>query len=103
MAKMVDIEKLKPLLQPLLNEENEAATIEGILGIAEDFDEEAINKRQEDAVTAAREEAKKEYADKLHEMFFGGVSTERGQVDDSKTDPEIQSNHREVEDIFTTE
>lgn len=100
MAKMVDIEKLKPLLKPILTEENSTATIEGIMAIAEDYDDEAVKKRTEEAVNSAREEANKEYAQKLHDMFFNGTSTE-GHVDDSNTDPEIHDNHREVEDIFT--
>lgn len=100
MAKMVDIDKLKPILEPVLTKENSTATIEGIMAIAEDYDDEAIKKRTEEAVKTAREEADKEYAQKLHDMFFKGTSTE-GHVDDSNTDPEINNNHREVEDIFT--
>ncbi len=100
MTKMVNIDKLKPILEPVLTEENSTATIEGIMAIAEDYDDEAVKKRTEEAVKTAREEANKEYSQKLHDMFFKGVSTE-GQVDDSNTDPEIKNVHREVEDIFT--
>ena len=105
MAKMVDIEKLKPLLQPILTEENSTATIEGILAIAEDYDDEAVKKRTEEAVNSAKEEAKKEYSQKLHDMFFNGTSTEKGAVDDSNTDPEINnSSHTgDIEELFTPE
>ena len=105
MAKMVNLDKLKPLIEPLLNDDNSTATLEGIMAIAEDFDEEAINKRTEEAVNSAKEEAKKEYSQKLHEMFFGGVSTPEGQVDDQNTDPEINSgDHSEVgyDSLFTS-
>lgn len=102
MAKVVDIEKLKPLLQNILTEENEASFIEGVMGIAEDFDDEAVNARVEEAAKTAREEADKEYAAKLHDMFFGGKN-EEGQkqpaVDDSNVD-DINSTEP-VEDIFT--
>lgn len=107
MAKMVDIEKLKPLLEPILTKENSAATIEGIMGIAVDYDDNAEKERTEAAVKAAKEEAAKEYSQKIHDMFFKGVSDDKsqGQSDaDQNTDPEINnSTHREVEDIFTTE
>ena len=102
MAKVVDIEKLKPLLQNILTEENEASFIEGVMGIAEDFDDEAVNARVEEAAKSAREEADKEYAAKLHDMFFGGKNEEcekQSAVDDSNVD-DINS-VEPVEDIFT--
>lgn len=103
MAKVVDIEKLKPLLAGILNEENEAGFIEGVMGIAEDYDEEAVNARIEEAVTAAKADAAKEYNTKLHDMFFGGSKAEEVvevAEDDTKTDPEIDGGTVEVEDIF---
>ena len=101
MAKVVDIEKLKPLLQNILTEENEASFIEGVMGIAEDFDEEAVNTRVEEAAKTAREEANKEYAEKLHDMFFGGKNEEgekQPAVDDSNVDDLTKT--EPVEDIF---
>lgn len=102
MAKVVDIEKLKPLLQNILTAENEASFIEGVMGIAEDFDDAAVNARVEEAAKTAREEADKEYAAKLHDMFFGGKNEEgekQPAVDDSNVDD--INNTEPVEDIFT--
>lgn len=102
MAKVVDIEKLKPLLKGVLTEENEATFIEGLLGIAEDYDEAAINSRIDEAVASAKAEEQKAYSAKLHDMFFGNAKPEgTGEsIDDSKTDPEINGGTQEVADIF---
>lgn len=106
MAKMVDIEKLKPLLEPLLTEENSASTIEGILAIAQDYDEEGEKLRTEEAVKAAKDEAAKEYNQRLHDMFFKGASDgkDQGKADaDQHTDPEVNTTKVvEEEEIFTT-
>lgn len=104
MAKMVDIEALKPILATILTEDNEASTIEAIMGITQDYDEDATQARIDDAVAQAKAEAEKDYASKLHDMFFGGAKTELKDeviVDDSTTDIEDISGVREVEDIFS--
>lgn len=101
MAKVVDVEKLKPILADILNEENETGVIEGIMAVAEDYDEEAINARISDAVEAAKAEAEKSYGAKLHDMFFGGAKAEDTVVeDDTNVDEEISSGAVEVKDIF---
>ena len=107
MSKVVDIEKLKPSLEPLLTEETSVSTIESIMGIAEDYDETSVQNRIDEAVKAAKEEEAKSYSQKLHDMFFkGGTSTEQGGASgegnsaDQQTDPEIKGK-REVVDIFT--
>ncbi len=101
MAKVVDIEKLKPILAGILTEENEAGVIEGIMGVAEDYDEDAINARINEAVEAAKAEAEKDYGAKLHDMFFGGAKADDTVVeDDTKVDEEISTGAVEVEDIF---
>lgn len=100
MAKVVDIEKLKPLLKNVLTEENEAEFIESIMKITEDYDDEAVNARIEEASKSAREEASKEYATKLHDMFFGGAKEEDNKKvieDDSNVD---DMDKPVVEDIF---
>lgn len=100
MAKVISIDNLKPLLKDVLTEENEAKIIEGIMAASEDYDEEAINTRIEEASKAARDEASKEYATKLHDMFFGGEPKdgEKNEVqDDSNVD---DMNAQQVEDIF---
>lgn len=104
MAKMVDIEALKPILANILTEDNEASTIEGIMGIAQDYDEDATQARIDEAVAQAKAEAEKDYASKLHDMFFGGAKAEpESEVieDDSTTDIEDIDGVKEVEDIFS--
>ena len=106
MAKMVDIEKLKPLLNGVLTEENEGSFIEGVMGIAVDYDEDAVQGRINSAVETVRAEEKANYSKKLHDMFFGGgqsgESTEQ-QIDDTKTDPEVSGQTVEITDIFVDE
>ena len=97
--KVIDIEKLKPLLSSVLTDENETSFIEGVLEVSEEYDEEAINSRIEEAANIAREEARAEYASKLHDMFFGTQEeTETIVEDDSNVDDVVEK--REVEDIF---
>lgn len=104
MAKMVDIEQLKPLLNGIIKEESEATFLEGLMGIAVDYDEDAVNTRINDAVEAVRAEEQANYSKKLHDMFFGGG--ESGEqvvedaVDDTKTDPEVTGQDVEISDIF---
>lgn len=101
MAKMVDIDKLKPILEPLLTGDDSAKTIEDIMGIAEDYDEASVQKRIDDAVAAAKDEEAKSYSQRLHDMFFKGTDQNKGgNAEDQHTDPEIQG-QREVEDIFS--
>ena len=104
MAKMVDIEALKPILANILTEDNEASTIEAIMGITQDYDEDATQARIDDAVAQAKAEAEKDYASKLHDMFFGGTKVELKDeviIDDSTTDIEDIKGVKEVEDIFS--
>lgn len=104
MAKMVDIEALKPILAGILTEDNEASTIEAIMGITQDYDEDATQARIDDAVAQAKAEAEKDYASKLHDMFFGNAKAELKDeviVDDSTTDIEDINGVKEVEDIFS--
>lgn len=106
MAKMVDIEKLKPLLADVLTDENEAGFIEGVMAIAEDYDEDAIQARIDEAVEATKAEEAKNYSAKLHDMFFGGSTENKVEdvvevEDDTKTDPELNDGEQpKVEDIF---
>lgn len=106
MAKMVDIEKLKPLLNGILSEDNEPAFIEGLMGVAVDYDESAVEGRINEAVEAVRAEEKANYSKKLHDMFFGGgeagTDVEKP-VDDTKTDPEVTGQDIEISDIFVDE
>lgn len=106
MAKMVDIEKLKPLLNGVLTEENEGAFIEGVMGISVDYDEDAVNERINSAVEAVRAEEKANYSKRLHDMFFGGGESgeeTHENIDDTKTDPEVSGQTVEVKDIFVDE
>lgn len=105
MAKMVDIEKLKPLLNGILTEENEPSFIEGVMGIAVDYDEKAVQGRIDEAVNAAKAEAKADYSKKLHDMFFGGATEDKAEesIDDTKTDPELSNDDIQVEPIFVDE
>ena len=104
MAKMVDIEALKPILANILTEDNEASTIEAIMGITQDYDEDATQARIDDAVAQAKAEAEKDYASKLHDMFFGSAKVELKDeviIDDSTTDIKDIDGVIEVEDIFS--
>ncbi|MBO5675750.1 MAG: hypothetical protein J6S07_05430 [Bacteroidaceae bacterium] len=106
MAKMVDIEKLKPLLKGAISEENETTFLEGLMGITVDYDESAVEGRIAEATKTARAEAQAEYSKKLHDMFFNGADSSNNDdtVDDTNTDPEIAHDSKpEVADIFTTE
>lgn len=92
MAKMVDIEKLKPLLSGVLNEENETSFLEGLMAEAVDYDESSVQGRIDEAVSVARAEEKANYSKKLHDMFFGS-GEEVAEVADNDTviDPEIDT------------
>lgn len=107
MAKMVDIEQLKPLLNGVINEDNEASFIEGLMGIAVDYDESAVEGRINEAVEAVRAEEKANYSKKLHDMFFGGGESGENvveeTVDDTKTDPEVVGQDVQISDIFVDE
>ena len=107
MAKMVDIEQLKSLLNGVINEENEASFIEGLMGIAVDYDESAVEGRINEAVVAVRAEEKANYSKKLHDMFFGGGESGENvveeTVDDTKTDPEVVGQDVQISDIFVDE
>ena len=107
MAKMVDIEQLKPMLNGIIKEDSEASFIEGLMGIAVDYDESAVEGRINEAVEAVRAEEKANYAAKLHDMFFGGGESGEGvaeaPVDDTKTDPEVTGQDIEISDLFGDE
>lgn len=98
MARMIDIEALKPLIQPLIPE-GDVAVIEGIMGASVDYDEEAEKQRTETAVNEAKEAARKEYADKVREMFFGKATHNEGAQDDTAAG--APEGTPEVPDIFT--
>lgn len=101
MAKMIDIEKLKPLLNGVLTEENEGAFIEGVMESSIDYDEEAIQSRIDEAANNARIEAQAEYSQKLHNMFFGNKEENiEKPIDDTKVDPEVSTNDNAIPDIW---
>ena len=98
MAKMINIEDLKPLLSGVLSEENETAFLEGLMEKTVDYDEEAIQGRIDEAVNTARGEAQAEYSKKLHDMFFGdGDKVAEVATDDNVTNPEEET----VNDVQT--
>lgn len=68
---MIKLEELKPILEPLLNEENAAAIIESISAIDKPDDAE---ERISQAVAAAREEANASWNQRFKNTFFGGNS-----------------------------
>lgn len=105
MAKVINIEDLKPILAAVLTEENSTGVIEGVMEKAVDYDEDAIQGRIDEAVNAAKEEAKAEYSKKVHDMFFGKADEKviEDAPDDSKIDPEISDNDVQVSDIFVDE
>ena len=103
MAKMIDIEKLKPLLNGVLTEENETSFLEGVIAESVDYDDKAVQSRIDSEVEKARAEAKADYSKKLHDMFFGtGESNDsKDTPDDTKTDPELNNDDNvEIPDIF---
>lgn len=103
MAKMVNVDSLKTILADVLTEDNSTSVIEGIMAVAEDYDEEAEAARISAAVEAAKAEAAKEYAAKLHNMFFNGPEEGASEsVDDTEVDlADIEGTKEEVEDIFS--
>lgn len=102
MAKYIDVEKLKPLLNGVLTEENEKVVLEGVMNSLEDFDEKAVQARIDEAVEKAKAEESAIYGKKLHDMFFGGDQPNGSGQDDTK-DPEVTDEKPEIKDIFTTE
>lgn len=105
MAKVISIDDLKPILAEVLTEENSTGVIEGVMAKAVDYDEDSIQGRIDEAVNAARDEAKAEYSKKVHDMFFGSAEEKviEDAPDDSKIDPEIADNDVQVSDIFIDE
>ena len=70
---MIDLEKLKPIIQPLLTEDNTESVIKAIMEI----DEKPKDETDIDALIAAKvkeaeDAAKSDYNKRLREMFFGG-------------------------------
>ena len=72
MAKMVDIEALKPLLKELIPDDD-TSVIEGIMAASVDTDDAAIQLKIDEAVETAKKESADNYVKQLHEMFFNGV------------------------------
>lgn len=99
MAKMVDIEKLKGLLEGAINEDKETAFIEGLMGIAVDYDDTAVETRIAEASEKAKADAQAEYSKKLHDMFFGKL--ENANTDDSKVVTQNAEETPELEPLFT--
>lgn len=109
MARYIDIEKLKPLLDGAFAEGKEAEILEGIMSGSEDYDEKAIDTRIENAVAAARAEESAAYAQKLHNMFFNNAKPESDEVtfnvqDDRNVNPEIARGTADIpeDDIWET-
>ena len=102
MAKMVDVEQLKPLLEGVLTEDNQDAVIEGIMAITQDYDDEAMQARIDEAVSTAKTDSAKEYSAKLHDMFFGkAADADTGVIeDDTKVDETMLNEKKDVPDIF---
>lgn len=103
MAKMIDVEVLKPLLKDFIPEDN-TSVIEGIMASAVDTDDNAIQSKIDEAVATAQNEAKASYAKQLHDMFFNGVVPEQAQgeqVGESLRGTENETDN--VPDIFITE
>lgn len=103
MAKMIDIEALKPLIKELIPNDD-TKVIEGIMAACVDTDETAIQSKIDEAVTAAKTEAQNSYAKQLHEMFFNGVKPEQPQG--TQVGENLRGAEQEQEpvaDIFTYE
>ena len=75
MAKVIDIEALKPLIKDLIPEDN-TTVIEGIMAACVDTDDAAVQSKIDEAVANAQKEAADTYAKQLHDMFFNDIKPE---------------------------
>lgn len=102
MAKMIDIEALKPLLKDFIPDDN-TSVIEGIMAASVDNDDAAIQSKIDEAVESAKKESADNYVKQLHDMFFNGIkpnveeSTTTGDPLKGTTEPKTAPN------IFVTE
>lgn len=70
---LIDLEKLKPIIQPLLTEDNTESVIKAIMEIDEKpKDDSDIDALIAEKVKEAEDAAKSDYNKRLREMFFGG-------------------------------
>lgn len=102
MAKMVDIEALKPLLKDFIPDDD-TSVIEGIMAASVDTDDAAIQAKIDEAVESAKKESASNYVKQLHDMFFNGIKPE---VEENTTtgDPlKGTDEHKTAPDIFVTE
>lgn len=71
MSKVIKVDVLKEILKDILPvDEKGTAAIENIMSKAEDFDEDAVTARINEATEKAKAEAASEYNQKLHDAFF---------------------------------
>ena len=102
MAKVIDIEALKPLIKDLIPEDN-TTVIEGIMAASVDTDEAAIQTKIDEAVATAQKEAADNYAKQLHDMFFNGIKPES--MDNTVTGDPLNGTveQKTAPNIFVTE
>ena len=110
MAKMIDVEALKPLLKDFIPADN-TSVIEGIMAASVDTDDaavqtridEAVQTRIDEAVATAQKEAADNYAKQLHDMFFNGIKPEN--VDNTVTGDPLNGTgeNKPAASIFVTE
>lgn len=103
MAKMIDIEVLKPLIKDLIPEDN-TEIIEGIMSASVDSDDDNVQSKIDEAVATAQKEAQDNYAKQLHDMFFNGVKPEQAQGTQVGEDLRgTETKNEPAPDIFVTE
>ena len=102
MAKMIDVEALKPLLKDFIPADN-TSVIEGIMAASVDTDDAAVQTRIDEAVATAQKEAADNYAKQLHDMFFNGIKPEN--VDNTVTGDPLNGTgeNKPAASIFVTE
>lgn len=102
MAKMIDVEALKPLLKDFIPADN-TSVIEGIMAASVDTDDAVVQLKIDEAVESAKKEAASNYAKQLHEMFFNGVKPEG--VENTTTGDPLNGTveHKTAPNIFVTE
>lgn len=86
MAKMIDIEALKPLLKDFIPDDN-TTVIEGIMAASVDTDDAAIQSKIDEAVESAKKEAANNYAKQLHDTFFNGIIPKEKESNTTTGDP----------------
>lgn len=94
---MIDMEELKPIIEPLLTEENSTDIIERITAL----DKPAVTQADIDRVN-------KEWGEKYRKTFFEGTpgSKEEGPKDPIDTNESLEETHKEktrFEDLFSQE